>query len=309
MENTAPQLDQTMIAEALRLQIAFGVDETISDAPINHYQAQKPKNPSPEVLAHQDNARDQGAPESANPPPSNQGGTLHGNTHDAPSLDLSAQRVFAAPQQAPIATSDAHQTEKLARSAQTIEALKTILEDFEGSALKRTAKNTVFNDGVVGSRVMLIGEAPGREEDRAGKPFIGQSGQMLDRMFAAIGLDRTNLYITNLIPWRPAGDRSPNDAEIKLFMPFLKQHITLAQPDIIVTIGAVSTKALLETDMGITKIRGQWGIVTDYNERQIPVLPIFHPAFLLRTPTRKAESWADLCALRAWLDKGLAPHA
>ena len=298
MENHLPHMNQAMIIDALRLHIAFGADENIVDEPINHYQI----NTQPSVKAsppiHEVENQDTFHHDISEP-------TKSGQTATTPS----DSRVFAAPPQAPLASSSAYQTEELAKKAQTVAELQNILETFEGSTLKRSAKNTVFSDGTLGSRVMLIGEAPGREEDRTGKPFIGQSGQMLDQMFAAIGLDRNTVYITNLIPWRPAGDRTPTDDEIALFLPFLKQHITLAKPDIIVTIGAVSSKALLDTDVGITKMRGQWGVVSDNNDRKIPVLPTFHPAFLLRTPTRKAESWADLCALRAWLNRETPENA
>lgn len=298
MEHHLSHMNQAMIIDSLRLHIAFGADENIADEPINHYQinTQASAKASPPIHAVE-----------------NQGALGHDISEPTksgqPTIAPSDSRVFAAPPQAPLASSSAYQAEEIAKKAQTVAELQKILEAFDGSTLKRSAKNTVFSDGTLGSRVMLIGEAPGREEDRTGKPFIGQSGEMLDHMFAAIGLDRNSVYITNLIPWRPAGDRPPTDDEIALFLPFLKQHITLAKPDIIVTIGAVSSKALLDTNVGITKMRGQWGIISDNNDRKIPVLPTFHPAFLLRTPTRKAESWADLCALHAWLNRGTPEHA
>jgi uracil-DNA glycosylase family 4 len=187
-------------------------------------------------------------------------------------------------------------------SAATLADLAEILRRFDGSALKKTAQNMVFSDGTPGSRVMLIGEAPGREEDRQGKPFVGPSGQLLDDMLALIGLDRSSVYICNLLPWRPPGDRAPNNEEVAQFMPFLRRHITLAQPQIIVTVGGSSTKALLESTDGITKLRGKWTSYTCSDGREIPVLPVFHPAFLLRTPARKAEMWRDLCAINARLE-------
>ena len=178
--------------------------------------------------------------------------------------------------------------------------LRDALSNFDGSSLKKMAKNMVFSDGNPESRVMLIGEAPGREEDRQAKPFTGPSGQLLDKMLAHIGLDRSTVYIANLIPWRPPGDRTPSSDEVALFLPFLMRHIELVSPDIIVAVGGTAAKALLNSPTGITKLRGQWSSLPCAG-RDIPILPMFHPAFLLRTPARKAEAWADLCALRAKL--------
>lgn len=186
-------------------------------------------------------------------------------------------------------------------SAKTLAELAEMIRQFDGSELKKTSQNMVFGDGVPGSRVMLIGEAPGREEDRQGKPFVGPSGQLLDSMLGLIGLDRSCVYICNLLPWRPPGDRAPTKDEVAMFMPFLRHHITLARPEIILTIGGSSSKALLDSSDGITKLRGKWASYMSADGREIPVLPTFHPAFLLRTPARKAEVWRDLCALNARL--------
>ncbi|NOR61511.1 MAG: uracil-DNA glycosylase [Rhodobacteraceae bacterium] len=191
----------------------------------------------------------------------------------------------------------------LAQACDSLEALYTAMKAFEHCPLKQGARNTVFCDGNPSARVMIIGEAPGREEDRAGKPFIGKAGQLLDKMFAAIGLSRHEstpeaaLYITNVLPWRPPQNRDPKPEEIALMKPFLLRHIELAQPDFIVTMGNASTKTLRDTTLGITKFRGQWGEVLG-----IPTIPLYHPAYLLRSPEKKREAWADLLSLKARLD-------
>jgi DNA polymerase len=191
----------------------------------------------------------------------------------------------------------------LAAGAKTIEELRAALESFQGLALKRTATQMVFADGIPTARVMLVGEAPGADEDRIGRPFVGVSGQLLDRMLAAIGLSRAeNVYITNVINWRPPGNRNPSDEEVALSLPFVQRHIELVNPAVLIYVGGVATKALLRTNQGITRLRGKW---IDYApeglKQPIPSLAMFHPAYLLRTPTQKALAWADLLTLKAKL--------
>jgi DNA polymerase len=172
------------------------------------------------------------------------------------------------------------------------------VEGFEGCALKRSAANTVFSDGVEGAPVMLIGEAPGREEDRAGKPFVGKAGQLLDRMLAAIGLDRNrNAYITNVVNWRPPGNRNPSPEEAALCLPFLRRHIELADPRIIILLGAVATRHVAGKTEGIMRARGHW-LEYRLGERMTPLLPTLHPAYLLRQPAHKNLAWRDLQAVR-----------
>ncbi len=191
----------------------------------------------------------------------------------------------------------------IAQACTSLDALRNAIEAFDHCALKQGARNTVFSDGHPSARVMIIGEAPGREEDREGRPFIGRAGQLLDKMFAAIGLSRheetadSALYITNVLPWRPPQNRDPLPEEIALMKPFLLRHIELAAPDFIITMGNPSTKTLRDTALGITKMRGQWGEVLGR-----PSLPLFHPAYLLRSPDKKREAWADLLSLKARLD-------
>ena len=180
-------------------------------------------------------------------------------------------------------------------NCQSLDALRDACAQFDGCGLKKTASNMVFSDGNPNADIMLIGEAPGADEDRQGKPFVGVSGQLLDRMMATIGLDRSNVYISNIILWRPPGNRTPTTEEVTAFMPIIKRHIQLVAPKVIVTLGGSSTKALLNTSDGILKCRGRWhdfkpNDITD----PIPLLATLHPAYLLRTPGQKALAWQDL---------------
>jgi len=240
--------------------IELGADEAISETPINRYALEKPK-PTPKPA------------------------------------------VALQPSPMPVALPKAFDSTSLAQTCNSLDALRSALETFEHCPLKQGARNTVFCDGNPAARVMIIGEAPGREEDFEGRPFIGRAGQLLDKMFAAIGLSRhedapeSALYITNVLPWRPPQNRDPKPEEIALMKPFLLRHIELAQPDFIVTMGNPSTKTLRDTDLGITKMRRQWGEVLG-----IPSVPLFHPAYLLRSPEKKRDAWADLLSLKAKLE-------
>src|SRR5579862_903458 len=192
----------------------------------------------------------------------------------------------------------------LAAGAATIEELGALVAAFDGCALKRTATSTVFLDGNPAASVMIVGEAPGAEEDRLGRPFVGRAGQLLDRMLAAIGLDRTMVQITNVIYWRPPGNRKPTSAEIAACLPFVLRHIALARPRVLVLAGGTAAGALLPTGVGITRLRGRWfELAVPGLEAPVPALPMFHPAFLLRAPERKRDAWRDLLALKARLDE------
>lgn len=182
---------------------------------------------------------------------------------------------------------------------QTLDELKQILLTFEGCALKKTAKNTVFADGNPNADVMLVGEAPGADEDREGLPFVGRSGKLLDLMFQSIGLTRKeNLYISNIIPWRPPGNRQPTAAETTICLPFIQRHIELVAPKYLIFVGGVSAKALLNTTEGIMRLRGKW---IDYTSPGLPepikAMPIYHPAYILRSPGQKSKVWHDLLTL------------
>jgi uracil-DNA glycosylase family 4 len=186
----------------------------------------------------------------------------------------------------------------LAQRCNSVEDLEAAVRAFEGCVLKRTAKNTVFADGVVGSPVMVVGEAPGADEDRLGKPFVGVSGQLMDRMFEAIGMSRErDLYITNILFWRPPGNRTPTLAEQAICMAFTRRHIELARPKVLVLAGGTAAKSVLDTTEGIMRLRGKWTTLSLDDGSAVPTLPTFHPAYLLRTPASKRQSWLDLLSL------------
>ncbi len=188
-----------------------------------------------------------------------------------------------------------------ARTAPTLETLRALLENFDGCALRHTATRLVFADGNPQARIMFVGEAPGREEDIEGLPFVGRSGKLLDRMIAAIGLDRTSAYIANVIPWRPPGNRTPTPQETQICLPFIQRQIELVNPDVLVTLGNPSTQTLLSTREGIMKTRGR---LFDYDTgtRTIRALATFHPAYLLRSPSYKRLAWQDLRAIAKALE-------
>ena len=183
-----------------------------------------------------------------------------------------------------------------ARTAASLDVLREMLEKFDGCALKSTATRLVFADGNPKARIMFVGEAPGRDEDIEGLPFVGRSGKLLDRMIAAIGLDRSKVYIANVIPWRPPGNRTPTPQETQICLPFIQRQIELVDPDILVTLGNPSTQTLLSTREGIMKTRGRW-LQYDTGTRVIRAMATFHPAYLLRSPSYKRMSWQDLRAI------------
>ena len=221
-----------------------------------------------------------------------------------PSVPATAAPATQPADTAPLGTIEAlGDARELAKAAKTVDALKLALESFQGLSLKRTATQIVFADGDPKARIMLVGEAPGADEDRLGRPFVGVSGQLLDRMLGSIGLSReTNVYISNVINWRPPGNRSPSDAEIALSLPFIQRHIELVNPAVLIFAGGVAAKALMNTSLGITRLRGKWADhMSDGLSKPIPVMPIFHPAYLLRSPQEKRLAWADLLKLKARL--------
>jgi len=255
---------------ALRLQIEWGVDEALAEAPVDRMAARAPTAPPSPAIGTAEPA----APAMLQPRPA------------------------AAPPLSPLARAEA-----LAASAGTPEALRAALAGFDGCALAATATNLVFADGNPDSGLMLIGDVPGAEEDRAGQPFIGPAGQFLDRMLASIGLDRSKYLITNLIPWRPPGNRNPTDSEILLCLPFLLRHIALVRPRRIVLLGTTAAQAVTKCNTGIRKLRGKWvEIGIPGLERPVPALPMLHPTYLLRTPGTKRDAWADLRLLRRTID-------
>ncbi|HEY1475176.1 MAG TPA: uracil-DNA glycosylase [Pseudolabrys sp.] len=200
-------------------------------------------------------------------------------------------KILAAPDEAAMAAREA------AKSAKTLDELRAILDKFDGCALKATATQLVFADGNPKARLMLVGEAPGRDEDIEGLPFVGRSGKLLDRMLAAIGLDRTNVYIANVVPWRPPGNRTPTPQETQICLPFILRQIELVDPDVLVCMGNPSAQTLLGIKEGITKTRGRW-FSFDTGKREIRAMPTFHPAFLLRSPLQKRFAWRDFLAIK-----------
>jgi uracil-DNA glycosylase family 4 len=210
------------------------------------------------------------------------------------------EKVLREPEVAPLISPKAASTaaNTSAKSAQSLAELKAALLAFEGCALKYTATNLVFGDGNPKGRVMLVGEAPGADEDRQGLPFVGQSGQLLDKMLATIGLTRENFYITNIIPWRPPGNRQPTPAEADACLPFVKRHIDLVNPDFLILVGGVAVKTLLGSRDGIMRVRGSWKDYTSDAGKKMKVIAIYHPAYLLRSPGQKREVWLDLIKIK-----------
>src|SRR5438477_7545111 len=192
-----------------------------------------------------------------------------------------------------------------AKSAASLEALRAMLLGFDGCALKLTAKQLVFADGNPQARVMFVGEAPGREEDIEGLPFVGPSGRLLDLMMAAIGLDRTTAYIPNIIPWRPPGNRTPTPQEAQICLPFMRRQIELADPDVLVCLGGPAAAALLGAREGILKTRGRW-FTFHTGTREIRAIATLHPAYLLRQPLQKRLAWRDFLAIKQALAAELA---
>jgi uracil-DNA glycosylase len=192
---------------------------------------------------------------------------------------------------------------EIAAACHDLAALEAAVAEFDGCALRETALNLCFADGGPDAEIMLIGEAPGAEEDRLGRPFVGQSGKLLDRMLATIGLQRQSVYITNVIYWRPPGNRSPTQAEIAACQPFLERQIALLRPKVIVFLGGISARGLLGVKEGVTKLRGRRFVHTTADGTRIPAMVTFHPAFLLRQPAQKRFAWRDLLTLRRRLDE------
>ncbi|MCY4591833.1 MAG: uracil-DNA glycosylase [Alphaproteobacteria bacterium] len=206
-------------------------------------------------------------------------------------------------EQAPHTASALADARARAGSAGSLAELREALAGFDGCGLKLTATNLVFGSGTPGAAVMLIGEAPGADEDRTGEPFVGASGRLLTRMLASIGLQRDDVYITNILPWRPPGNRQPNTFEREVCLPFLHRHVELVGPRFMVMLGGTAANTLLKRDGSISRMRGRW---YDFRGRgsgdPVPALATFHPSYLLRSPERKAEAWKDMLAIRARLD-------
>jgi uracil-DNA glycosylase len=271
--------DAPLPVELLRWYVAMGADEAIAAAPLDRLA------PPPSATP----------PQSASAPAAN-----------AAALVPAVPRPLAAPGLGRDGPAAALSARGLAEAATTLAELEAAVSAFEGCGLKRTATNTVFAEGVADAPLMVIGEAPGADEDRLGKPFVGRAGQMLDRMLAAIGFDRRrNAYITNVLFWRPPGNRKPTAEEIAACLPFVLRHIALLAPRAVMLSGGTATGALLGTVEGITRLRGRWfDLAIDGLPRPVPALATYHPSFLLRSPARKNEAWRDLLSLQSKLKDG-----
>jgi uracil-DNA glycosylase len=278
---TDQQLDSQQALALLKLYIEWGADEAIEPTPQSRLgatllrpaiPAQKPSQPSPPAVA----------PQLSEQP-------------------IAAFRAAPAPVRTmgPMDQAAVLSAREAARAAPDLAALKEALARFDGVSLSRTATNLVFADGNPKAKVMLVGEAPGADEDRLGLPFVGVSGQLLDRMMATIGLDRTSFYITNVCFWRPPGNRKPTDIELAAQKPFVERHIELVAPEVLILVGAAAAQGLLGTTEGITRLRGRW---FQYRLGEggptIPAMPIFHPAYLLRQPAQKRKTWRDLLKVK-----------
>jgi uracil-DNA glycosylase family 4 len=262
------------VQQLLAFYLEAGVDCALGDEPVNRLaDPELAPQPRPAVV-HQQLPRAAPSPPAVAPPRT--------DATVAPDVAIASAR-------------------EAARTAPTLEALRQLLENFDGCALRYTATKLVFSDGNPQARVMFVGEAPGRDEDIEGLPFVGRSGKLLDRMIAAIGLDRSKAYIANVIPWRPPGNRTPTPQETQICLPFIQRQIELVNPDVLVTLGNPSTQALLQTREGIMRTRGKW-LDYDTGTRTIRAIATFHPAYLLRSPSYKRMSWQDLRAIAKALE-------
>lgn len=270
MSPTPPRPESTDLAALLTWYVEMGVDEAVEETPIDR------------LIASDANA-----------------------TPASSVAAIAESATLASTGRPPLAVPTAGETAQAARetakSAKTLEELRDMLEHFDGCNLKLTATQLVFADGNPKARVMLVGEAPGRDEDIEGRPFVGRSGQLLDRMLAAIGLDRTSVYIANVVPWRPPGNRTPTPQETATCRPFVERQIELADPDFLICLGAAAAKELMNTSEGILRLRGQWREY-DTGTRKVRAMATLHPAYLLRQPLQKRLAWRDFLALKAALE-------
>jgi uracil-DNA glycosylase len=253
--------------DLLDFYVEAGADAMLGETPVNRFAAQEPtsapaRTPQPAAMP--------------------------------PDLEIKGRAAPAAP---PAPDEAAMAARAAAKNVNTLDELRAILEKFDGCALKATATHLVFADGNPKAKVMFVGEAPGRDEDIEGLPFVGRSGKLLDRMLAAIWLDRTSVYIANIVPWRPPGNRTPTPQESAICLPFILRQIELADPDILVCLGGPSAQTLLGIKEGITKTRGRW-FSFDTGKREIRAMPTFHPAFLLRSPLQKRFAWRDFLSIK-----------
>lgn len=274
------ETDRPSLRELLAFYAEAGVDDALTDEPIDRFAVSETR---PAASVRQ-----------AEPA-------------QAPSLAIrqpEPRMQAPATPRAPIAVPDEGQValaRQRAATAASLDDLRQHMAEFEGCNLKFTAKNLVFADGNPEADIMLVGEAPGRDEDLEGLPFVGRSGQLLDRMLAAIGLDRQSVYIANVIPWRPPGNRTPTPQETEICRPFIERQVELANPKVLVTLGGPSAKTLLNTTEGVMRLRGNWKTHVMPSGTTIPAMPTLHPAYLLRNPAHKKFAWRDFLEVKAKL--------
>ncbi|TIO06472.1 uracil-DNA glycosylase [Mesorhizobium sp.] len=288
--SAASPMNRSDLADLLAFYASAGVDEALEEAPVNRFAETAPKPP-------------ERMPEATVPA----GKTLAPRPPAQPPRPDMSRLPDAPPARPPSASAtvpdeaQAALARQLATTATTLDELRQHMAAFDGCNLKFTAKNLVFADGNPNAAVMLVGEAPGRDEDIEGLPFVGRSGRLLDRMLAAIGLDRTSAYIANVIPWRPPGNRTPTPHETEICRPFIERQIELVNPKVLVNLGGPSAKTLLNTTEGILRLRGNWRVHTTASGVAIPAMPTLHPAYLLRTPAHKKLAWRDFLEVKAKL--------
>jgi DNA polymerase len=275
--------------ELLAFYVEAGVDAVVGEAPVNWF-ANLPANDAAPVPAEVPTAGRKVAGEIDRSPPS--AALLR------PSIEQDRAKTARAAPAAPLTPEAAVMAAReQARAATSLAALREVLERFEGCALRNTATQLVFADGNPEARVMFVGEAPGRDEDLEGLPFVGRSGKLLDRMLAAIGLDRKSVYIANVVPWRPPGNRTPTPQESSICLPFTLRQIELADPDVLVCLGQPAMQALLSINDGILKTRGRW-LSYHTGMREIRAMATLHPAYLLRQPLQKRLAWRDFLSIK-----------
>lgn len=269
----------TDMHDILRFYAEAGVDEALEDDPVDRFAESaalaRPQPPQDRPAPREARRAEQTTPAQAPPPP-----------------------MLAIPDE-----TQAARAREMARQASSLEELREIVAAFDGCNLKFTAKQTVFCDGNPQGGLMLVGEAPGRDEDIEGRPFVGRSGRLLDRMMSAIGLDRQSAYIANVIPWRPPGNRTPTPIETEICRPFIERQIELANPKVLVTLGGPSAKVLLHASEGVLRLRGNWKVHRTASGVEIPAMPTLHPAYLLRNPAHKKLAWRDFLEIKARLNQ------
>ena len=283
------------LRELLLFYADAGADEALEDSPVDRFAESAP-------LRRQTGASGVALPQDGSPSRTGAAGngrfSAEGPARGARSLPAPARPEPAA---AIPDETQAARARELARSAASMEELRELLAEFDGCNLKSTAKNLVFADGNPRADIMFVGEAPGRDEDVEGLPFVGRSGRLLDLMLAAIGLDRSHAYIANVIPWRPPGNRTPTPIETEICRPFIERQVELANPKVLVTLGGPAAKVLLHASEGVLRMRGTWKSHTTASGVTIPAMPTLHPAYLLRTPAHKRFAWRDFLEIKAKL--------